>query len=299
MCDAIGAMRDAFALLARGEVVMPLRSSVPLPGSEGTFLVMSARAGDVFGAKLVSVMPRNPARGLPAVHATVVMFDPETGAPAAVLDGESLTAIRTGAVSGLATDLLARPDARRVAIIGSGVQARTQLEAVCAVRQIDAVSVWSRTRANAARYAAEMTQRDWAPEEIVVVGSVAEAVAGADVVCLATAAAEPVLLAEHVRPGMHINAVGSFTPAMCEFDPAILGAARVVVDQREAAMAEAGEVIAAVDGGVIEESALVELGVVVAGREAGRQSGSQVTVFKSVGLAVQDVVAGTRLLSGA
>lgn len=291
MSRAIDVMREAFTLLARGEVEMPLRTAIPLPGQTGTFLVMSARAGKAFGTKLVTVLPNNPARGLPAVQSAVVMFDPDTGTPAALLDGGALTAIRTGAVSGLATDLLARRDASRVAIIGSGVQARTQLEAVCCVREIESVFVWSRTASHAAAFAGEMALRDGLPEKIAVASSVEAAVAGADIVCTATSSHAPLLLAEHIHAGLHINAIGSYTPEMRELDPTILGTARVVVDQREAALAEAGEVIAALREGLIDRDGLVELGDVVTGAAAGRKEPEQVTVFKSVGLAVQDVAA--------
>ncbi|HEX9729179.1 MAG TPA: ornithine cyclodeaminase family protein [Gemmatimonadales bacterium] len=297
MTRAIDVMREAFTLLARGEVEMPLRTAVSLPGG-GTFLTMSARAGSAFGAKLVAVLPHNPARRLPAVQAMVVMFDSESGAPAALIDGDALTAIRTGAVSGLATDLLARPDARRVAILGSGRQARTQLEAVCAVRAVDAVTVWSRSASNAGQFAAEMAGVGGVPRGIAVARSVAAAVDGADIVCTATPAARPILVAGHVRPGMHINAVGSFTRGMCEFEPGILRDARVIVDQREAALAEAGEVIAAVEGGLVPAEALIELGDLVNGAAVGRDHDRAVTLFKSVGLAVQDVVAGASLCSG-
>lgn len=299
MPRAIEAMREAFGLLDRGEVDAPVRTVIPLPALGGSFLVMAARAGDAFGAKLVTVAAENRLRGLAAVHAAVVMFDPTSGAPHALLDGESLTAIRTGAASGLATDLLARPDAARVAILGSGRQARTQLEAVCCVRKIETVSVWSQTRAHAARFAAEMVRVEGCPEEITVTASVEVAVDEADIICAATSSSQPVLLARHVGEGTHINGIGSFRKTMCEMEPELLGTARVVVDQRAAALAEAGEVIAAIERDLLTEDDLVELGAVVNGREAGRRGGAEITVFKSVGVAVQDVVAGRWMLADA
>ena len=294
MSTAIEAMREAFALLAAGQVEMPLRSAIPLDAPPGTLLVMSARAGRWYGTKLVTVLRDPPARGLPRVHAVMVLFDPETAEPV-WFDAEALTAIRTGAVSGLATELLAREDATRVAIIGAGTQARTQLDAVCCVRKIEGASVWSRTSARAARFAAEMRGVEGVPNEITVAASVEAAVDGADIVCLATPATEPLLRARHVGPGMHVNAVGSFRADMCEFEPAILSGALVVVDQREAALAEAGEVMAAVRAGMVSADGLVELGDVVDAPPSLDRD--RVTVFKSVGLAVQDVVAAREVMA--
>ncbi len=293
MRAAIEATREAFALLAAGRVEMPLRSAIPLEAPPGALLVMSARAGRWYGTKLVTVLRDPPARDLPRVHAVMVLFDPETAEPV-WLDAEALTAIRTGAVSGLATELLAREDATRVAIIGAGTQARTQLDAVCCVRKIERARVWSRTSARASRFAAEMRGVGSVPAEIAVAASVDAAVDGADIVCLATPATAPLLLARHVQPGMHVNAVGSFRADMCEFEPAILSEALVVVDQREAALAEAGEVMAAVRDGEITAAELVELGALV--DTAPSPDRGRVTVFKSVGLAVQDVVVARRLL---
>lgn len=296
MADAIEAMREAFVQLARGDVALPRRTSVSVPGEDAVLLVMPARCALPLGlgSKLVSVFPRNPARGRGLIHAAVVLFDAKTGELRALVEGTSLTAIRTGAASGLATDLLARRDAARVAVIGAGVQARTQLEAVCCVRKVEVVRVYSRTRAGAERFAGELAGVGGVPEAVAVADSAAAAVSGADVVCAATSSPTPVVSAGDVPPGTHVNAVGSFMPAMRELDPALLGRARVVVDQREAALAEAGEVIAAVRAGLLQEADLVELGSVVTRAVPGRTAGDQVTVFKSVGLAVQDVVAGAR-----
>jgi ornithine cyclodeaminase len=295
MPAAIEAMREAFGALAAGRADVPVRTSVPC-ANDGTLLVMSGRVSDpaALGAKLVSVFPGNAASGQPVVQATVLLLNAESGAPYAVLDGTSLTAIRTGAASGLATDLLARKDARRVAILGSGVQARTQLEAVCCVRSIESVAVWSRTRANAERFAEEQSAERRAQGAVRVAASPDDAVRNADIVCCATSSSEPVLSSADVADGVHVNAVGSFMPGMREFEPALLGRARVVVDQREAAMAEAGEVIVAINGGLVRRDSLIELGAIVNGAARGRASDDEITVFKSVGLAVQDLVAGAR-----
>lgn len=301
MRAAIDAMREAFGMLAKGRAEVPLRTQVKVPGQDAVAVVMPGRC-DVplgLGAKIVSVFPRNPAAGRPLIHAAVVLLDGETGEVAALVEGTALTAIRTGAASGLATDLLARPDATRVAIIGSGAQARTQLLAVCCVRKVEAVSVYSRAPAHAARFAEEMAGADGVPERIATSKSARDAAHGADIVCTATSAMSPVLALDDVAPGTHINAIGSFTPEMRELDPALVAQARVVVDQRQAAMAEAGEVIAAVRGGLISETDLVELGEIVNGAAPGRTSKEEITLFKSVGLAVQDMCAGARAVAEA
>ena len=294
MRAAIDAMREAFGQLARGEVDMPLRAAVEIPEQDAVTLVMPGRARVQYGlgAKLVSVFPTNPGAGLPLIHSAVILLDPQTGRVAALLEGGALTAIRTGATSGLATDLLARAGAASVAIVGAGVQARTQLEAVCCVRPIEHVWVYSRSREESERFAVEMEEKLDVPDGIRVASSAGEAVGNADVVCTATTSSSPVLRSGQISSGTHINAVGSFTREMRELDPALLAGAYVVVDQREAALAEAGEVIAAVVEGLLSESALVELGAIVNGDAPGRTSDEQITVFKSVGLAVQDLVAG-------
>ncbi len=302
MPSAIEAMRDAFRCLAEGRAEIPLRTAVRIPERDAVTLVMPARC-DLplgLGGKLVSVFPGNPSRGLPLIHAAVVLLDPETGVPQALVEGTALTAIRTGAASGLATDLLARRDAAVLAVIGSGAQARTQVEAVCCVRNIEHVFVYSRTAAHAERLAREVQGKPPVPHDVRAVSSVAEAVREADVVCTATTSPDPVVSVEHVPPGTHVNAVGSFTPAIRELDPALIGRAElVVVDRRRAAMEEAGEVIAAVREGLVAEERLVELGSLVVGRATGRRSNEDVTVFKSVGLAIQDLAAAGRAVVAA
>lgn len=301
MRAAIGAMREAFGQLSAGTVDLPLRTAIGVPANDGVVLVMAARC-DIplgLGGKFVTVFPENPRVGRPLVHAAVLLLSSETGEMVALVEGMSLTAIRTGAASGLATELLARPDAARVAVLGSGVQARAQLEAVCCVRQVQSVSVYSPTRAHAERFAREMARLPDVPDTVSVAPSALDAVGDADVICTATTSAQPVLSAGDVPSGAHINAVGSFTPEMRELDPALLGWARVVVDQRAAAMAEAGEVIAAVGAGLFEEQDLVELGEIVNQAAPGRTASDQVTVFKSVGVAVQDLCAGAKAVEQA
>ncbi len=303
MPDAIDAMREAFAAVSGGDADVPLRTHIDLPGDRGATLTMSAvtKSPVRLGTKLLTLFPGNPGRNLPFIQGLIVMFDEATGRPSGLLEGMTLTALRTGAASGLATDLLARPHASRVAIIGSGTQARTQLEAMCCVRPIEEVAVYSRTPAHAAAFAKEMNERLDLPSPIRVAATAAEAADGADIICTATNASAPVLASADVAAGAHVNAVGSYTPDMRELDTELLARARIVVDQRSAALAEAGELIAAIDAGAVSEDGLIELGEIVSGVHAGsvRDNGGGVTVFKSVGLAVQDLCAAARALERA
>ncbi len=305
MPDAIDAMREAFAAVSGGGggrgADVPLRTHIDLPGGRGATLTMSAvtRSPVRLGTKLLTLFPGNPGRHLPFIQGLVVMFDDATGRPSGLLEGMMLTALRTGAASGLATDLLARPDGSRVAIIGSGTQARSQLEAMCCVRAVEQVAVYSRTPANAAGFAEEMNGRLDLPSPIRVAASAAEAADGADIICTATNASAPVLASADVAAGAHVNAIGSYTPEMRELDIELLSRARIVVDQCSAALAEAGDLIAAIDAGAVSEEGLIELGDIVSGVCAGRERDDSVTVFKSVGLAVQDLCAAARALERA
>ncbi|SNB63977.1 ornithine cyclodeaminase family protein [Thermoflexus hugenholtzii] len=297
MREAIEAMRAAFIAFSEGRAHIPQRLSISIPEQEGITLVMPGYVPpDALGLKVVSVFPRNPARGLPTLSALVVMLDPETGAPAALLDGAFLTAWRTGAASGLATDLLARPDAESLALIGAGAQARTQLLAVAAVRSLRRVRVYSRTPARAQALIEELRGQEGIPEDIAVAPTPEAAVAEADIVCTATNSSVPVFDGRALQPGTHINAIGSFTLEMRELDEETFRrAARVVVDSRAAALAEAGEVVWAIRQGILREADLVELGEIAAGRRPGRERPEEITLFKSVGLAVQDLVAAQRV----
>lgn len=302
MSAAIEAMKEAYAQLSAGAVDLPLRSRIGVPSVEGVSLFMPAlvaSSGD-FGVKIVSVFPQNPSQGLPTIHAMVIALDSQTGRPLALLEGASLTALRTGAGSGAATDVLARPDARTAAIFGSGVQARTQLEAICAVRPIERVLVFSPHQAHAAHFAEEMAGRNRVPSEVTVADSPKTAVADADIICTATTSTTAVFDGRDLRPGTHINAVGSFTPDMVELDLETLRRSTVVVDSRRAVLEEAGEIVAPIRRGEYHEDDIhAELGEIILGRAAGRQSEDETTLFISVGLAVQDAVAATRALQGA
>ncbi len=295
MPEAIDAMREAFAALSRGEATVPLR--VSLDTERGVVLVMPAHLPSVAaaGAKVVSVHPGNRALGLPSIHAAVLLVDPATGAPTALMDGASLTALRTGAAGGLAAELLAREDARVVALFGAGVQARSQLEAVRCVRAIDEVRIVSRTRASARALAAEVRGcRAYAVDDA------AEALSGADIVITATSSATPVFPGGRVAPGTHVTGVGSYTPRMQEVDADLVSRAVVVVDQREAALREAGDLIHAVESGRWKaEEIHAELGEIVAGSKPGRVSPEEITFFKSVGNAAQDMALARRVVDAA
>jgi len=292
MADAIAGMKTAFAQLSQQQAEVPLRGRVQA-GDKGVTLVMPAylSASDDLAVKIVSVFPGNPERNLPTIHAMVLALDPTTGQVLAMMEGGSLTAIRTGAGSGAATDFLARPDSKTVAIIGSGVQARTQLEAVCTVRDIQQVYVYSPTIAHAEQFAVEMAGQGVIPDAITVVANPDEAIRQADIVCAATTSKTPVFNGESLQPGTHINGVGSFTPEMIELDETTVKNALVVVDSQEAVLEEAGEIIVLLEQGIIDRSHIyAELGELAAGLKPGRTNDQQITFFKSVGVAVQDAI---------
>jgi ornithine cyclodeaminase/alanine dehydrogenase-like protein (mu-crystallin family) len=270
MREVIPTMERALADFSSGRVVQPVRTMLPVAEHEGFLGLMPAYTGAALGTKLVAFYPRN--TDVPTHHATILLFKPETGEPLATMDGRLITEVRTAAVSAVATQYLARPDASVLTIIGSGVQARSHLEALRLVRDFREVRVWSPRRA--AAFAEEHGVR--------AVASAEEAVRGADVVVTATPSSTPVLSGEWLSPGAHINAVGAPRPDWRELDDGVLRRARVYVDSREAAMKESGDVIAA---GEI----FAEVGEVVAGAKPGRRSAEEVTLFKSLGLAVEDV----------
>jgi len=300
MREAVEAMKRAFAQLSTGQAEVPLRVPVHVPRHNGLTLFMPAylAADDQMAVKMVSVFNDNPARGLPLIHALVVVIDAQTGAPVAAMEGASLTALRTGAASGAATDLLARPDAAVAAVFGAGVQGRTQLEAVCAVRPIREAWVYDVDLQRAQAYAEEMGGRLGIP--VHVAASPAEAVRRADVVCTATTSTTPVFDDADVRPGTHINAVGAYTPQMREVPTETVLRARVVIDHRTASLAEAGDLLIPLrEGRMTEEHIWAELGEIVAGLKPGRLSPDEITLFKSVGVAVQDVAAAAAVLEAA
>ena len=302
MDRAIEAVTEAYIQLSTGQSQVPLRSRINVSDVDGVALFMPAllEGSRDLGMKIVSVFPRNAKRKLPTIHALVVVLDPQTGEPLALLEGASLTAIRTGAASGAATKLLARPEAKRAAIFGSGAQARTQLEAICTVREIEHAWIYSLDQDSAESMIANLSGSGPIPQSLELASSPQQAVREADVICTATTSMQPVFDASDLKPGVHINAIGSFTPEMQEIGSDTMAEAYIVLDSRDAALSESGDVLIPLAAGVITETDLqVELGQVAAGLKPGRSSDSQITLFKSVGVAVQDAIAASRAVQGA
>jgi len=270
MEDLIPVMASALADLSSGKVVQPMRVMVPI-ADHGGFLGLMPAYGGALGAKLVTFYPDN--QGVPTHHAVIVLFRPETGEPLVTMDGRLITEMRTAAVSAVATKCLARPEASVLGILGAGVQARSHLEALRLVRTFREIRVWSPRNARA--FAKQFGIR--------AAASAAEAVRGADVVVVATTSQTPVLLGEWLSAGTHINAVGAPRPTWRELDDAVLRTARIYVESREAATRESGDVIAA-------GQVYAEIGEVVTGAKRGRESAGEITLFKSVGVAIEDVV---------
>jgi ornithine cyclodeaminase/alanine dehydrogenase-like protein (mu-crystallin family) len=276
--DLIPAIAQALAALSSGKVVQPVRTVLPVAPHQGFFAVMPAYAdGGALGAKLVTFYPKNV--GIHTHHALIVMFRAETGEPLAVLDGRLITEMRTAAASAVATERLARADASVLAILGSGVQAKSHLAALRHVRSFKEVRVWS------PRNAAAFAQR----HGVKAAATAADAVRGADVVVVAANATTPVLQGRWLAPGTHVNAIGATRPEWRELDDDLVKTARIFVDSREAALRESGDVIAA-------QSEVTEIGAVVAGTSPGRRSAQEITLFKSVGVAVEDVAAAVLVL---
>lgn len=291
--ELLDAVEDAYRAVAAGQDRSPIRTHVSIPGGDLLLMpgVLEGAAGST--VKIVTIVPGNADRDLPTLHAVVVVLERGTARPLAILDGATLTAMRTGAASGVATRLLARPDAAVLALVGAGGQASWQARAVLAARPIREVRVYARRadrRAAFVRWLGEelgqrVTVRDSPDAE--------SAVRGADVVCCATTSSQPVLEAAWVDEGAHVNGIGAFRLDMVELPPALFGrAARVTVDSVAAAHAEAGDLVAALQAGELEDRAVIEIGTVDRGW-AGSRDARAITVFKSVGLAAQDVAAAS------
>ncbi|MCZ2115287.1 MAG: ornithine cyclodeaminase family protein [Anaerolineae bacterium] len=297
MAEAIEGMKAGYAQLSAGRAQIPLRVPLNVSSDDVTLIMpfLVPDDGGALGLKLVSVFNSNIAQGLPLIHSVVLAVDPATGKPQALIEGGAVTAIRTGAASGAATDVLARPDAAVAAIFGSGVQARRQLEAVCTVRRIERVWVYSLVGAEA--FVAEMAGYGPIPTDVRIAKTPREAVAEADVICTATTSRTPVFDGHDLKPGAHVNGIGSYTPLMQENDLTTVRRARVIVDSFEAVLAEAGDLIIPLNAGdITRDHIAAELGEVIAGIKPGRTSPEQITFFKSVGVAVQDAMAAKIIL---
>lgn len=283
----IDAVRGALADLARGDGIQPLRSVMWLPDKIGALGMMPGYLGSIetVGVKAITVFPGNAGTEYDSHQGTVMLFDATNGRLKAVIDATEITAIRTAAASAVATDHLARTDSSVLAVLGAGVQGRAHVRAIPLVRPIEEVRVWTRTPESAQRLADEVRVR--------VAGSVDEAVAGADIVCTTTASPDPILFGSQLEPGMHINAVGSSVPFARELDSDAMGRSRIFVDRRESALNESGDfLMAQADGAVTEDDIVAEVGDVIVGSHPGREAEGDITLFVSLGLAVEDLVAG-------
>jgi ornithine cyclodeaminase len=289
-------MASALSSLARGDAALPLRTVMRIPNTSNFFAAMpgfvSVNGEGVFGAKLVTVFPGNQGTAFDSHQGAVLIFDNEHGGVAAVLDGTAITSTRTAAVSGVATRALAREDASTLAILGSGVQAHTHLAAMCAVRPIRTLRVWSRNPENARKFA-DAARRDYGLDASDA-DTGAAAVRGADIVCAATSSNEPVLFGDWLAPGTHVNAVGVSQPHARELDSATVVRSRLYVDRRESALKEPGDILVPLNAGEIGPDHIVgEIGEVLIGRVGARRTPTEITLFKSLGLAIEDLAAAS------
>lgn len=290
--ELIEALAQAHLQYSTGKAVMPVRLVVPLPDIQGRLTSMPGflNQDKALGMKVVTYFQKNPKRGLPAILASVMLFSPDTGRMIAVMDGGYITAIRTACASALATKALARPETPVLGILGAGVQARAHIQALSRVRRFEKVKIYSPSGASAPKIKTELEPAVGIPIEVAL--SAEEAVRGSDVVVTATTAKEPIVKPDWLKPGVHINAVGSHRPDLREIDGATLARAKIIVDSREAILAECGDILLALKEQSIAPDAIhAEIGEVLAGTKAGRARGDEITLYKSVGIAVQDVAA--------
>jgi ornithine cyclodeaminase len=290
--DCVQAMADVLVARAKNQAYMPLRSIAGAPGAPGFIGLMPAYSGvsGAYALKAICLMPSNPQRGLDTHQGTVTLFHPETGVPTAVLNASAVTEIRTAAVTAVATNTLARHDAKVLAIIGAGVQARSHLEALALVRDFEEVRVYAPTAGHVHKL---IDERPPGTPEPLAAASGREAIEGADVIVTATSSKEPVLNSDWLGPGAHVNAVGASMPAAREIDVATVAAAALFCDSRESLENEAGEFILAVEQGAIDPTTHVrgELGEVLASQRPGRIDDRELTLFRSLGIGVEDLAA--------
>lgn len=289
MTKAIATIKEAFKKLSEGKVTMPTRSVIKITDHQGAALFMPAyiAGSDQLGSKIVSAYPNNQAKNLPIINAIVVLLEATTGVPKAILNGTELTAIRTGAVSALATSLLARKNAEILAVVGSGKQARTQIEGICQVRNIKNIKIFSRTFAHAEKLASEL-KNDF-KGEVSAYPHLQEVVKNADIITTVTPSTEAFLNLADIQEGTHINAIGSHAVNMKEISCDLIEKAKVFVDQKSAALAEAGELIEAIAKKQCDSENFIELGELINNIDLGRSNDKEITLFKSVGLAIQDI----------
>lgn len=295
MSRCIEVMVKAMTAVTRGTVAVPPRIVMPLIDESGYFAVMPGSSAEplIYGAKLLSLHPRNSDAGYPIIQGFVALFDPRTGAPLALIDGAEITALRTAAASALATRLLARPEARTLGILGYGVQAAYHLESICLVREIDEVRVWGRSLQKCLQFVKRHAN---VKARIEAVPSAADA-AACDVVCVVTGAHETVIRGDWLRPGAHVNLVGAHTPTSRESDTALIARSRLYVDSIESAFNEAGDILIPLKEGAIERTHVIgEIGSLLLGKVSGRLTQQEVTVYKSLGVVAQDLLAAHAVL---
>ena len=296
MADCIEVMEAALKMLARGEALLPLRTMLLLPNGSDLMGLMPAYLSGIqaLGVKVIAAFPRNVGTEYDSHQGVVLLFDGEHGLLRAIVDGTAITAIRTAAVSGVATRLLACPGAGDLALIGAGTQASTHLAAMRSVRRVRRVRVFSLPLDGAQQFAERESKRHGLPVEVMATAQ--EAVTGADLICTVSSAPEPVVRGEWLAPGAHINAVGAFSPTTRELDTAAVVKARLFVDRREATLKEAGEFLIPQQEGAIDEKHIVgEVGEVLLGNVPGRRSAEDVTLFKSLGIAIEDLAAANHV----
>lgn len=292
MQECIEAMRTVMAGVSAGKAHLPIRQFMPVTNAEGKLAIMPGVIDDpwCFGIKLVCKYVRPPNSPLGSHVGMVLLFDAAEGVPLAMIEGSSLTGIRTAAASAMATDLLARPDAKRLLILGCGEQASRHITALRCVRDMEQITVWGRDRERVDAFAAQASDREGI--EIRGTSDVAEALRSSDLVCTVTASPEPILRGDDVAPGTHLNLVGSAVPTNREVDTRCVERSRYFVDYRPATLAAAGELLIAIEEGALTEAHIVaEIGDVAAGGNPGRESDEEITLYKSLGVAAQDLAA--------
>jgi ornithine cyclodeaminase/alanine dehydrogenase len=298
MKEAIKVVEDSFRQLSLGNVRMPTRTSTPIPSHNGLLLSMPAYVGgetDALGEKVVTIYPENPSKqGLPTVLGLLQLLDAKTGNCISIMEAGALTAIRTGAASAVATKYLTEEDSRSMALFGVGGQARTQLEAISLIRKIEQVKVYA-PRTEHVKAFCERVAQDL-DAKLIPAENPRQAIEGCDIIVCATSSQTPVFNGEWLRPGMHINGIGSHTARARELDTVTILRGKLVVDSVESALAEAGDVIIPLtEGAISRDHILAELGEIVSGRKSGRTSDQDITIFKSVGLAAQDIACGKKV----
>ncbi len=301
---AVETMKNAFAAFSGGKAEVPPRTHLHVAPHNGTTLVMSSfmEGADksALAVKVVSLFPGNVKKGAPLIQAAVIALDPESGRPVALLEGAAVTAIRTGAASGAATDLLAAQTCSKAAVFGAGVQARTQLEAICTVRRLDTVFVYSPYPREVEKFMDDVAGKGPIPTDLRAASTPAEAVRDADIICTATTSRTPVFSHADIKAGVHINAVGSYCEDVSEIPAETVAEATVVVESRDAALEEAGELIQPIRRGLFSgDHVAAELGELVLGGKNIAHDPRKITLFKSVGIAVQDAASAAVILQQA